>query len=370
MDMTNCAEQPHDLFAQILALGHKWIVRIPPQYQDDFKAELVNDVYLRWPEFDPDKGQMSTWVTWRVMAVFKKYCHGLKKFYGQHRLTGLTATQDRRGGDSDGEDTIYRLAPGAYEEDDEDDPRIVTDRCLERLHAEVPLTDAEMRALELRIGKFKFREIGESLGLSRTAARKVYISAMKKVEYARVVHEERNAPSDYVDRVLRAYVRQQKPFPATRFTVSVPKFAPGEELHGSLGVRKAVEMAKGSSAVRGSCTVNIPIREDKADNAEAIWYKYGSIIRGCSGLKIEANKKPRVFGSLSAERPGADVVWGVMLASLASDSGRIRSGVRLRRTLDDFSIMETNLRRQGVVYGPAMEAAVQEWRGCIRARNS
>jgi len=367
------AEQPIDLIDQVLRLAHSHTARLPYSEQEDFRQEVLFEVFSKWPMYrpPPDGAKLSVWVMHRVLKVWKNTTRVIMRQMSRYVSTDF-GYEGQEGPDTNvsAESYVYQKSTGVYSHDPEVERKIDFDRAtvrelmLDEVQDFVSFNSDEEFVADLKMNGWPLKKIAAETDMTHLEVRRAASSVRKKLKAAHAMMTS-SPPDIAINNQIVEHAKLRKPFPETPFAVVVRRLGTERVLRGIDGVRTAVSLANGAAAVNQPCEVSILFDSDKLV-AGTFWTKYRRIIRKCSNLSVSVNPDGiEICGDLNRQESGADVVWGVIMAENCIRAKRIRSSAPFVPNAQDFSMMVQNLRGQNLADGPAFDGAVESWRGRI-----
>ncbi len=387
-------DQPPDLYSQVLALGHIFTRKLCPEDQEEFKQELLLEIFSRWTEFDPRKAKMSVWITWIARGLctdfqrdyFKQNCRTLH--FEEHDNSENPHT--RRG-----DDWLRTKAPRLF--DDPDEPGIDLDESIEYTKNMIGFSNEELTVLEMRIDKCTTPEIALKLNgftddqideLGRQSkrvtkagkgerpfpplaseipleyilqARKLIAQVKLKLRSVRAATNTQT--QEPVETMVRIHAARKTPFNnASSFEIATPTYGT-KSLQGIEGIQQAIELNHGASFLHERLRFTVDIPEQQRGIAKDFWQKYGKLIKRCSNIALDNVDSPNQFvGKLPDKEAVADVLMGITVAASVNQTDRIRQSATFKPTQSDFALLVWNLKNQGLLEGPAFDGAIESWR--------
>lgn len=367
MQMNTMTEMPHDLCEQALKLAHKrYTARLPYEYQEDFRNEVVVEILERWHEYIPQRcggAKMSVWIDMKIRKVWKNFTRRLTIDWRRYVLTDFgpqgTYNDDRV---SD-EVRVFRQAPSRYREPE---PEADIDAALDRVRGVVTFTSVEEQYLELKINGWKLARIAAELHQQADELDRMSRVVRKKIRAAKIILDQAEQPQTPFDSLAKVHEERGNSFPETPFRVSVPYLGTQCSTSGIRGVRTASRIALGAHSVRQDCDLKLRINPEHRVTALAFWDKYGGIVRHCSRLRLSTDASAvEVGGGVHYKEAGADVVWGVMMVEVCNKMKRMRQTESFTATHRDFDQMVANLGLDRQFNGPVFDGARDSWRARI-----
>jgi hypothetical protein len=364
---------PKDLFEQAQRIAYKpFISRLPPDAREEFIAMLNLKILEKWvdPEttFDPRKGAFSNWVYHRARGVATTSFRSVQ-FDLDHNCQMFTPSSyyDGEGGPrAINEDWMWNhvQSKAVYRINNplsSDQPQTM-DELLDAASAIIPLSDVERDVLTYRMKSpqqdiITYDEIASTMKIDITIARKAGRAAQIKLAAIAAIDKVRVEAMDEVDESVREHENLDATFPDLVFDVRIESMGSCGSFSGIGGVRKAIELSHGAQAVGKRIVINAPVKESAGPMIELIRRDYGRVVRHCSRLKVSPSS---ITGVITPEEPGADIVWGLIMADVCNNR-TMRSTAAFDPTPRDFAMVAANMRAMKVADDPVFAAAVRSW---------
>lgn len=360
-------EQPPDLYQQVLALGHVYTRKLPPEWQEDFRQAMALDIFAHWHEYDPTRGRLSTWVMTRARIICTTFMRQVKySMRHTHVDFNRPTDDDIQSRAICNENWLLQVASPAfrgYDQPEDDDFDI--ESSLDTVQDIMPLTDTERAVIEIRCDGADTRDISETLPPSEDQlhdARKLRNGARKKLEAANVFTESKRVPREPIDNMLRLHGKRQIPFPTNTFHV-ISRSQGLKCLSGIDGVQETVALVRAMKLYRERVFVEIPLPAASRSIAKEFWHKYGNVVRSCSAVCVDNPAEPqKLLGALPTQETASDVLMGLTVFGGVSKINRVRHSAPFEATPTHFALMIDNFKAYGLLQGPAFNSAVESWR--------
>ena len=387
-------EQPPDLYNQVLALGHIFTRRLDPEDQEDFKQELLLEIFSRWTEYDPSRARMSVWVTWRARGLYTKFKRVVNR--RKYRQTNFEFDDADDDASPKNDQWLFNLTPRLYDEEEE---IADIDEEIEFATNLIEFSDVELLVLDLKIAKRSTVEISLILNgipdgdveemMSRYGwcmtqsdgrlipappkftlpheqmrqARYVVSSVRRKLRAIQAMTDSARTPREPVENMVRLHAERAEPFGDTSFRLSTPTHGV-KNLAGIVGVQEAIALSHGAASLHERLSFEIEIPVEQRVMAGRFWEKYGGLISRCSSISLDNELRPqRIVGVLPEKEAVADVLMGLTVTESIKKTERIRGFAPFKPTQQDFALLVWNLHNQGLLNGPAFDGAIESWRG-------
>jgi len=386
--------QPPDLYAQVLALGNLFTRRLDLEDQEDFKQELLLEIFSRWHEFDPERGAMSNWITWRARGCYTTFRRIVN--HRKYKQTNFEFDNDDVEVGAKNENWLFYRAPESFYKED---GMIDKDKGVQLLRKMIPFSEDELLVLEMKLDNRTLAEIAltlhgvpdieidelAELSPNRYAkissggryavplcdqvpdellaeARRVISSARRKLKAARAMANGITKPNEPVEAMVRLHIERKIPFNNTSFKLSAPSQGT-KNLNGIHGVQEAIALNYGATTLRERLNFEIEIPTQRQKIACEFWEKYGKLIARCSSISVDDEAAPnRLIGVLPKEEAVADVLMGLTVTESIRRTEKIRGSAKYKPTQNDFAMLVWNLQNQGLLNGPAFDGAIETWR--------
>jgi len=357
--------QVQDLFEQAKKVAYKpFTSRLPYECHDDFHSELSITILKKWQTkpFDPKLGSLGNWLHHQAWQTFRDFTRKRQRQLDRElqmfdRGSYYDVDNRKRMLNEDWLWAHVQTVAVHQQKNSVDEPDVSPeDVLLEAISRYIPLTEVEKDVLSFKRNKCSMLEIAEVMDMHVTDIRKAAHTVNAKVEAAKAIIVAQGKPCDSV--VVAAEDQDQNSrFPSVAFDVSIERLGDCGQHSGLKGMRRAIELHAGATAVGKKCNVAVRLDTGTGSNAKIIRDDYGPVIRKCSSIKIWGGK---IGGPLSTDEPGADLVWALMLGD-ACTRRTLRATTAFDPTVRDFRLIAANMRTMGVADDPVFSTAVRCW---------